>query len=73
MNVQEHVYKTMLSEVHKLLRLYLIVPISYFSNIRKNSLALKHVLTYVQSSMSQKRLNNCVSLHVRTQGITEWN
>jgi len=59
MNVQGHVYKTMLSEVHKLLRLYLTVPISSATSERTFS-ALKHALTYLRSSMSQKSHNNCV-------------
>lgn len=62
MNAQS-VYKTMLSDVHKLLRLYLTIPISSSTSERTFS-ALKHVLTYLRSSMSQKRLNNCVLAHV---------
>ena len=60
MNAQS-VYKT---EVHKLLQLYLTIPIS-LSTAERTFSALKHVLTYLQrSSMSQKRLNNCVLAHV---------
>jgi len=40
MNVQGHIYKTMLSEVHKLLQLYLTVPISSATSERTFS-ALK--------------------------------
>jgi len=44
MNAQS-LYKTMLSEVHKLLRLYLTIPISLSTSERTFS-ALKQVLTY---------------------------
>ena len=62
------VYKTMLSEVHNLLRLYLTIPISSSTSERTFS-ALKHVLTYLRSSMSQKRLNNCVLAHVHKDAL----
>jgi len=61
MNAQS-VYKTMLSEARKLLRLYLTIPISLSTS--ETFSALKHVLMYLRSSMSQKRLNNCVLAHV---------
>ena len=41
----ELIYITMLSEVHKMLRLYLALPISLGTSERAFS-ALKHVLTY---------------------------
>lgn len=62
MNTQS-VYKRMLSEVHNLLRLYLTIPITSATSERTFS-ALEHVLTYLRSSMSEKRLNNCVLTHV---------
>ena len=55
--------KQWLSEVHKLLQLYLTIPISLSTSERTVS-ALKHVLTYLRSSMPQKRLNNCVLAQV---------
>ena len=42
---REPIYKTLLSEVHKLLRLYLTAPNSSATSERAFS-ALKHVLTY---------------------------
>ena len=62
MNVQ-NVYKVMLSEVHNMLRLYLTVSITSATSERTFS-ALKRVFTYLRSSMTEKRLNNCLLLHV---------
>ena len=42
---------------------------NYFSNIRKKFSALKHVLTYLSSSVSQKRLHNCISQHVHKKSL----
>ena len=55
-------YKSMLSEVHKLLRLYLTISITSSTSERTFS-AMKRLLTYLRSTMTEKRLNNCV-LHV---------
>jgi len=70
MNTQSRVYKTMLSEIHKLLRLYLTIPITSATSERTFS-ALKHVLTYLRSSMSERRLNNCVLAHVHKHFLDE--
>ena len=60
----------MLSEVHNLLRLYLTIPMTSATSERTFS-ALKHVLTYLRSSMSEKRLNNCVLAHVHKHLLDE--
>ena len=57
------VYKSMLSEVHNILRLYLTVPITSATSERSFS-ALKIVNTYLRSSMSEQRLNNYLLLHI---------
>jgi len=57
------VYKQMLSEVHKVLRLYLTTPITTATSERSFSV-LKRLLTYLRSAMTEKRLNNCMLLHV---------
>ena len=67
MNVQK-VYKEMLSEVHSMLRLYLTVPISSATSDRTFS-ALKRVFTYLRSSMTEKRLNNCLLLHIHKETL----
>lgn len=56
-------FKSMLSEVHDLLRLYLTVPITSATSERSFS-ALRFVLTYLRSTMSEQRLNNCLLLHI---------
>ncbi len=60
------VYKSMLSEVHNILRLYMTVPITSATSERSFS-ALKVVNTCLRSSMSEKRLNNCFILHVHKE------
>ena len=65
MNTQD-VYKSMLCEIHKVLRLYLTVPITSATAERSFS-TLKRVLTHPRSSMIEQRLNNCVLLHIHKQ------
>lgn len=57
------VYKQMLSEVYKVLRLYLTIPVTTATSERSFSV-LKRLLTYLRSTMTEKRLNNCMMLHV---------
>ena len=52
MNSQS-VYKSMLPEVHKLLRLYLTIPITTATSERTFS-AVRHVSTYKRATMTQK-------------------
>lgn len=61
-----HVYKEMLSSVHLLLRLYMTIPITSATSERCFS-ALRRLLTYLRSSMSEQRLNNCLLLHVHKE------
>ena len=56
-------FKEILPAVHKLLRLYLTIPITPATAERAFS-ALKQVLTYSRSSMTEKRLNNLLLLYV---------
>lgn len=56
-------YEVMLEEVHKLLRLYFTIPITSSTSERAFS-TLRRVLTYLRSTMTQERLNNCMLLHV---------
>ena len=63
---RNHVYKEMLSSVHLLLRLYMTIPISSATSERCFS-ALRRLLTYLRSSMSEQRLNNCLLLHVHKE------
>ena len=56
-------FKEILPAVHKLLRLYLTIPITSATAERAFS-ALTQVLTYSRSSMTEKRLNNLLLLYV---------
>ena len=56
-------YRIMLSEVHRLLRFYLTVPITSSMSERAFS-TLRRLLTYLRSSMTEQRLNNCMLLHI---------
>ena len=49
----EGVFKSMLSEVHKLIWLFLTIPITSTSSERSFSV-LKHVITYSRSSMTEQ-------------------
>ena len=57
------VFKEMLPTVHQLLRLYLTLPITSATSERTFS-ALRRLLTYLRSKMTEKRLNNCLLLHI---------
>ena len=56
-------FKILLSEIHKLLRISLTIPVTTSTAERKFS-ALRRIKTYLRSSMSQARLNYCIVLHV---------
>lgn len=53
------IFKSMLSEIHNLLRLYLTIPITSSTSETSFS-ALRFVLTYLRSTMTESRLNNCL-------------
>lgn len=67
MNAQNS-FKSLLSEVHKLLRLYLSIPITSATAERTFSV-LRRLLTYLRSTMTEKRLNNCLLLHVHKKDL----
>ena len=56
------VTKTLLGEVHKLLRMYLTLPVASATSERTFS-ALRRLKNYLRSTMKQDRLNNCVLMH----------
>ena len=56
----------MLSEVHNQLRLFLTIPITTATSERMFS-ALRHVLPYLRSSMTEQKLNNCLLLYVHKE------
>ena len=59
-------HRTIFSEVHKLIRLYLTIPITTSTSERAFS-SLRRLLTYMRSTMTEKRLNNCMLLHVHKE------
>ena len=61
MNVNP-VTKALLGEVHKLLRLYLTVPVTSATSERTFS-ALRRLKNCMHSTMRQDRLNSCMLLH----------
>ena len=58
--------KDIYSEIDKLLRLYLTVPVTTCTAERSFS-ALRRVKTYLRSSMTEERLNNVLLLHVHKE------
>jgi len=57
------VTKTLLGEVHELLRLYLtFIPVASATSERTLS-SLRRLKTYLRSTMNQNRLKNCLLLH----------
>ena len=58
------------SEMDKLLRLYLSVPITSATSERA-FLTLRRLLTYLRSTMTEKRLNNCCLLHIHKDVVDE--
>ncbi len=62
--------KTLLSEVHKLLKLYYTIPVTT-SSAERNFSALKRIKTYLRSLMTQSRLNHYVLLHVHQDKTDE--
>ena len=58
--------KDIYSEIDKLLRLYLTVPVTMCTAERSFS-ALRRVKTYLRSSVTEERLNNVLLLHVHRE------
>ena len=55
--------KYIFSEIDKLLRLYLTIPMATCTAERR-FLSLRSMKNYLQSTMSEERLNNVMLLHV---------
>ena len=60
------IFKEMLPTVHQIIGLYLTVPITSATSERTYS-ALLRLLTYLCSSMTEKRLNHCLLLHIHKE------
>lgn len=59
----EPVLKRLLTEVHKIIRLYLTIPVTTATAERTFS-AIRRIKTYLRVTMSQPRLNQCMITHV---------
>ena len=64
--MEAHANRSMLSEVHKLLRLFLTIPVTLSTSERSFS-TMRLLLTYLRSSMTERRFNNCFILHVHKE------
>ena len=62
--------KTMLEEVHKLLRLYLSIPMTSATAERIFS-TLRRLKSYLRSTMTQKRLNHLILLNSHKEILDE--
>ena len=58
--------KDMFSEIDKILRLYLTIPVTTCTAERSFS-SLRRVKNYLRSTMSEERLNNIMLLHVHKE------
>lgn len=58
--------KRMFSEVDKLLRLYLTIPVTT-STGERSFLSLRRVKTYLRSTVTEERLNNIMLLHTHKE------
>ena len=68
-----NISKEMLSEVLKLLKIFYTIPVTTSSAERTFS-ALRCLMTYLQSTMSQPRLNHMMLLYIhkdKTDGIDD--
>ena len=66
------VSKTMLSEVFKLLRIFLTIPVTTATAERIFS-TLRRLKNYLRSTMGQQRLNNMMLLHIHKDLIDDIN
>ena len=62
---QSDIYKKMLAEVDKMLKIYFTIPVTTATAERSFS-TLRRLKTYLRSTMSQSRLNNLFILYVHT-------
>ena len=66
----QDISKTMFSEVQKLIKLYLTVPMTSVTAERSFS-ALRRLKTYLRSTMTQERLNHLLVLHCHKELLDE--
>ena len=59
-------FKAMLPSVHRILRLYLTIPVTSATSDRTFS-SHRHIFNYLRSTITEKRLNHCVLFHVHKE------
>ena len=64
--------KTMLGEIKKLLHIYLTIPLTSATTERSFS-SLRRLKNYLRSTMTQKRLNHLLLLHVHKRACERMN
>ena len=64
--------KSIFTEVHKLLTIYLTVPMTSVTTEQTFS-SLQRVKNYLRSTMTQKRLDNVVQMHTHTEHFDKVN
>ena len=64
------IYKRMMGEIDKVLKIYFTVPVTTATAERSFS-SLRRLKTFLRNSMTQKRLNNLLMLYVHTQRTDE--
>ena len=60
---QSNIYKQMLGEIHKALKLYYTCPVTT-STAERSFSSLRRLKTFLRSSMTQSRLNNLLLLYI---------
>ena len=68
--ITSNLHRSAFHEMHKLIWLNLTVPITSATSERAFS-TLKRLLTYLHSSMTENRLNNCCLLHIHKDILHE--
>ena len=63
---QQQSLRTILTEVDKLLKLYLTITVTTASS-EHNFSALKRIKTYLRNSMTQQQLNHCMVFHIHQE------
>ena len=61
--LESSIYQKMLTEVHKLLMLYFIFPVTT-STAERSFSTLRRIKTFLRSTMTESRLNNLFLLHI---------
>ncbi len=70
--MKPHLTREYFQRLHKVLRIYLVVPVTSATSERTFSV-LKRLFVYLRSIMTEKRLNNCLLLHVHKYIADELN